>query len=132
MIAKGAGELSSASNHCRGMSSSISVATCNFVGTPADKLHCGHQGQFTSHASGEFVALFPKPVSEVIRALSLHRMCDALSQSSPELNNFQIRIGIHAEASENDDTEAQRKCIAIAYELKERALHGNILVSRAV
>jgi hypothetical protein len=91
-----------------------------------------HQGQFTSHASGDFVALFPKPVSAVICALSLHRMFAALSQSSPELNNFQIRIGIHAEASANDDTEAQRKCIAIAHELKERALHGNILVSRAV
>jgi hypothetical protein len=91
-----------------------------------------HQGQFTSHASGDFVALFPKPVSAVICALSLHRMFAALSQSMPELKNFQIRIGIHAEASAADDTEAQRKCIAVAHQLKERALHGNILVSRAV
>ena len=91
-----------------------------------------HQGQLTSHASGDFVALFPKPVSAVICALSLHRMFAALSQSMPELKNFQIRIGIHAEASADDDTEAQRKCIAVAHELKERALHGNILVSRAV
>lgn len=91
-----------------------------------------HQGQLTSHASGDFVALFPKPVSAVICALSLHRMFAALSQSMPELKNFQIRIGIHAEASADDDTEAQRKCIAVAHELKERALPGNLLVTRAV
>jgi hypothetical protein len=91
-----------------------------------------NHGQITPHASGDLVALFSKPVSALICALSLHRMFTALSQSLPELENFQLRIGIHSEATTDDDTQAQQKCIEIAHELKELALRGNILVSRAV
>jgi hypothetical protein len=92
-----------------------------------------HQGQIISHASGALVALFPRPVRAVICAISLHRMFAVLSQSLAELESFRLRIGIHAEATtDDDDTQAQQKCIAVAHELKELAKRGNILVSRAV
>jgi hypothetical protein len=89
-------------------------------------------GQITSHASGDFVVLFREPVSAAICAVSLHRMFAALSQGFPELERFQLRIGIHAEANAGDDTQAQQKCIEIAHELKELVPGGSIFISRAV
>ena len=89
-------------------------------------------GQITSHASGDFVVLFRESVSAAICAVSLHRMFAALSQGFPELERFQLRIGIHAEASTGDDTQAQQKCIEIAHQLKELVPGGAIFISRFV
>ena len=90
------------------------------------------QGQIVSHASGDFVVVFRKPFSAVICALSLHRMFAALSQALPELEGIQLRIGVHAEDSPNDDMQAQQKCIETAGKLKEQVPGGSIFVSRAV
>jgi len=90
------------------------------------------QGQIVSHASGDFVVLFRKPFSAVICALSLHRMFAALSQALPELEGIQLRIGVHAEDSPNDDMQAQQRCIETAGKLKEQVPGGSIFVSGAL
>ncbi len=91
-----------------------------------------YQGLITSHASGELVALFQKPVSAVICAISLHRMYAALSQTVQELDRYQLRIGIHAEANTSDRPQAQQNCIEMARALKERASRESIFISSAV
>jgi len=90
------------------------------------------QGQIVSHASGDFVVLFRKPFSAVICALSLHRMFAALSQALPELEGIQLRIGVHAEDSPNDDMQAQQRCIETAGKLKEQVPGGSIFISGAL
>jgi uncharacterized membrane protein YgcG len=87
------------------------------------------QGQITSHASGDFIVVFPKPFSAAICAMSLHRMFGTLSQALPELEHIQLRIGVHAETSQRDEPQAQQNLIDKAHVLKELVPGGRIFVS---